>query len=228
MRKRKGFTLIELIIVIAILGVLLGLLAPFGARWLQRSRIRTQNMKAKAAFNAAQTIVTELEFSERKFVTLYNDPMTTTDQRTIATNHIYTPLNGVNGETASDWYYYFSNGTGYRCDSDGNAISFSGSAARETVLNEWNDKIAAYILRILGTDDITIKFHVDNYKITSVATGDSPTDKYIGAHPKNLFELENEDVDIKPVQDARVKGANLALFDLDPSNDAPAAEEETP
>ncbi|MBP3380326.1 MAG: type II secretion system protein [Ruminococcus sp.] len=226
MRKKKGFTLIELIIVIAILGVLLGLLAPFGARWLQRSRMRTQNMKAKAAFNAAQTIVTELEFHERKFVTLYKDPATSAAQKNIAVNHVYTPINGVNGETSSDWYYYYSNGNGFRCDANGNAIDYSGWSGRSAIMDEWNDKIEAYILRILGTDDITLKFHVDNYKITAVVSGNSPTDKYIGSHPKTLFELDDEGVDIDPIKNARVRGANLALMDLDPSNDAPASEDE--
>ncbi|MCM1529328.1 MAG: type II secretion system protein [Alistipes sp.] len=228
MRKKKGFTLIELVIVIAILGVLLGVLAPFGARWLQRSRMRTQNMKAKAAFNAAQTIVTELEFHERKFVTLYNEATTTAAQKNIAVNHIYTPVNGVNGETSSDWYYYFSNGSGYRCDANGNAIDYSSWTGRTDIMDEWNDKIEAYLLRILGTDDITLKFHVEDYKITAVVSGESPTDKYIGSHPKTLFDLDNEDVDIKPIQNARVRGANLALFDLDPSNDTPVADEDAP
>ena len=81
-------------------------------------------------------------------------------------------------------------------------------------------------MRILGTDDITLKFHVDNYKITAVVSGNSPTDKYIGSHPKTLFELDDEGVDIDPIKNARVRGANLALMDLDPSNDAPASEDE--
>ncbi len=226
MRKKKGFTLIEMIIVVAILGVLLGVLAPFGARWLQRSRMRAQNMKAKAAFNAAQTIVTELEFHERKFLTLYNDPMTSAAQKAIAVNHIYTPINGVNGEGASDWYYYFSNGNGFRCDANGNAVDYSGWTGRSAVMDEWNDKIEAYILRILGTDDITLKFHVDDYKVTAVVSGNSPTDKYIGSHPKTLFDLDNEGVDIDPIKNARVRGANLALLDLDATNDPAPSEEE--
>lgn len=227
MRKKKGFTLIEVIIVVAILGVLLGVLAPFGARYLQRSRMRAQNSKAKAAFNAAQTIVTELEFHERKFVTLYNDSATSAAQKAIATNHVYTPISGVNGESESDWYYYYSNGTGFRCDANGNAIDYSGWSSRSAIMDEWNDKIASYILRILGTDDITLKFHVDNYKIMAVCSANSPVDKYLGSHPKTLFELDKEGVDIDPIKNARVKGANLALMDLDATNDTPPSEEES-
>lgn len=221
MRKKKGFTLIEMIIVIAILGVLLGVLVPFGARYLQRAKMRTQNVKAKAAFNAAQTIVTELEFHERKFVTLYNDPSTSAAQKAIAVNHIYTPISGVNGEGEADWYYYFSNGSGYRCDANGNRIDYSGWSSRSAIMDEWNDKIEAYILRILGSDDITLKFHVDNYKITAICTGNSPTDKYLGSHPKTLFDLDKEGVDISAIKNGKVAGANLALMDLDATNDAP-------
>ncbi|MDE5791937.1 MAG: prepilin-type N-terminal cleavage/methylation domain-containing protein [Oscillospiraceae bacterium] len=61
MRKQnsrvKGFTLIELIIVIAIITVLAGILAPTMSTYYTKSRIKAANSNAKMVYNAAQTAV---------------------------------------------------------------------------------------------------------------------------------------------------------------------------
>ncbi len=55
--RLKGFTLIELIIVIAIIGVLAGILAPTMSAYYTRSRIKAANSNAKMVYNASQTAV---------------------------------------------------------------------------------------------------------------------------------------------------------------------------
>ncbi|MDE6679576.1 MAG: prepilin-type N-terminal cleavage/methylation domain-containing protein [Ruminococcus sp.] len=65
-KKLKGFTLTELIIVIAIIGILSALLVPSYMGWIVKSRIREQNNNAKIIFNAAQTVVQDYRFKERK------------------------------------------------------------------------------------------------------------------------------------------------------------------
>lgn len=51
MKKMKGFTLIELIVVIAIIGVLCALLIPSMMGWMTKSRISTANTNAKEIYN---------------------------------------------------------------------------------------------------------------------------------------------------------------------------------
>lgn len=54
-RRVKGFTLTELIIVIAIIGILLGILGPTMTAYYRSSRLKTANADAKMVYNAAQT-----------------------------------------------------------------------------------------------------------------------------------------------------------------------------
>lgn len=68
-RRVKGFTLMELIIVIAIIGVLLGILMPAMSTYFRRSRIQAANANAKMVYNAAQTAVQKMMASDRTATT---------------------------------------------------------------------------------------------------------------------------------------------------------------
>ena len=63
MRKKvKGFTMIELIVVIAIIAVLAGVLVPNMITAIRKAKVDTANANAKAIFNASQTIAQQYEF----------------------------------------------------------------------------------------------------------------------------------------------------------------------
>ena len=102
--KIKGFTLVELIIVIAIIGILTAILVPSWMNYIAKSRLKTQNQNARVIFNAAQTIAQEYKFQERK-----KD-----------SNSKYL------GKT-SDFYFYWDGNTGMLIDSTGNSVSTSAT-----------------------------------------------------------------------------------------------------
>lgn len=64
--KKKGFTLIELIVVIAIIGVLAAILIPAMLGYVKRSKITTANTSAKQLYTAVETALTEIDSADDK------------------------------------------------------------------------------------------------------------------------------------------------------------------
>ena len=78
MKKRHGFTLIELIVVIAIIGVLASLLVPAMIGYVKRSRISAANSAAKSVYNALNTSMVEMDTANYDVTPLLNQDIEAT------------------------------------------------------------------------------------------------------------------------------------------------------
>ena len=213
MKRKKGFTLIELIIVLAIFGILLAVLIPSWGYFIQRGRIRTQNNRAKALFNAAQRVCTDLKFAERRYINAYNAGGGDDNL-----NNIYT--------LDSEWYSYWDGKTLSRVDASGNKVNpvSTWSAKRKQNFNDWNAKIGEEINKIVDEDGI-YKIYIKDYNVQSVVCSRFISDSYIGSYPTTFDVIQDtsgvqqhildELDDIKSDNSKKVKGANMKLFDLD-------------
>lgn len=61
MRSHKGFTLVELVVVIAIIGVLAAILVPSMIVYVRKARLKTANGNAKTAYNGVVSFLIEKE-----------------------------------------------------------------------------------------------------------------------------------------------------------------------
>lgn len=193
-KTRKGFTLMELIIVIAIMGIMMAIIIPSWGYFLRRARERDANSRAKVVFNAAQTEVTRVCNSERSTLNKINDPNTDSTLRDKLKKQIYMG--------SGEFYFYWDGKKGVK-------VSASGTAVDETTNNLNNGAFARAVNNITGGEGF-YKIYVKDYNVQSVVYTAYENGNYKGTYPKSMNELDNKT--LGDVRTTSIKSINDALM----------------
>lgn len=227
----KGFTLTELMIVVAIFAVLVAIITPSWMSYLNRSKFRAYNQKAKTIFNAAQIAVTEMEFTERQYVSRLSAGIDDTEMAAVY-RHVATPdADSTNpGGARDDWFIYFDGRNASICLSDGTPVLGADGAISSSIPNDlyadtqaeaildWQNKISGAVSRITKGDCI-YKIWIQGYTVMSVACSERQTSRFIGAHPTTIFELDGLDINTDDLTHTTVEDVDLRWFDLNTTDD---------
>ena len=181
-RSKKGFTLMELVIVLTIMGILLVIIVPSWGYFIRRARERSANAKAKVVFNAAQTEITRINMKERPTFNIATDPTADSTKQDAAKKALF--VGNVDDATKGEFYYYWDGAskTGYKLSAskpNGNLKDVNASA-------EDNAALARAINNIVGDKAYFYKIYVKDYNVKSVVYSEYANGRYKGTYPLSI------------------------------------------
>ena len=163
--KLKGFTIVEMVVVIAIIGILAGVLTLNMSAYYRQSRIKASNADAKLVYNAAQTEA----------------------QRYISVDRTATTASVFAGKVV---IYYNSNGTVSCAGVDGTTADnlkpvTSLDSAYAAQGSQINALVAAVNRTVSGASEVCWAVYVDNYIVKSAASATHTTTNCIGTYSRS-------------------------------------------
>lgn len=164
----KGFTIIEMIVVIAIIGILLGVLAPSMMTYYRNSRLRAANANAKMVYNAAQTEVMRYANQDR----------------------VEKDAAKKSGFASNVWMAY-SPGSGNRyLSGPSEAGSLVDTTDGSVTAGKCNETIARVNLQVSGAADVCWAVYVNNYIVKASVSADNMSTNYVGFYSANKQQAD--------------------------------------
>ena len=191
MKTKKGFSLVEMIVVLAIIGILLAVLVPTWSYFIMRANVRSQNNYSKVIFNAAQTQATREKFYEREYYSIANDTDKTITERNNAKANLFVGAN-------EDFYIYWNGHKAFLLEADGETIDTAVTADTQAKV----DAFANSVNKVFSHSQETVyKIYIKDYKVISVCSAKSENTENIGSFPK--------------IQEGRSSNKTVQTYDMD-------------
>ena len=162
----KGFTIIEMIVVIAIITILLGVLAPSLMVTYRQSRVNSANADAKMVYNAAQTEI--IHYMSKDRVSADADKSGFSDSMWIS----YDPKDGIKFSKQGE------------VDS---AASFE-TATNGSVAYEIGNKVNR---SVSGASNVCWAVYVNNYIVKASVSSNSASSNCIGYYSANKTRADS-------------------------------------
>lgn len=198
MRKQKGFTLIEMIVVLAIIGILTAVLVPTWSYFIMKANLKTQNNYSKMIFNAAQTQATRYEIKEKRDFSVAKDaPAGIEKDNAMDSLYLASEFDAASGDF--EYYLYWDGKSAHRLKADGTIDD-----AADTNQNATN-AFANSINKVFGESRITVyKVYIKNYQVMSVCSARSENSDTVGSFPviqdgrsdDTVFDFDMTDIDL--------------------------------
>lgn len=171
----KGFTLIEMIVVIAIIGILAGILAPTMSTYYRKSRIKTANGNAKMVYNAAQTAAQNFIAMDRNSTTPSSLKGTTdADGDGIFENYVIIAYNGATKTFEASTVFGTFNASSQPADMD--HIQMIVESVNKTVS---------------GASDVCWAVCINNYIVQGAISATAETTDRVGYYSVNKAQAED-------------------------------------
>jgi len=167
----KGFTIVEMVVVVAIIGILLGVLAPSMMAYIQKARVQAANANAKMVYNAAQTEVQKYINKDRAstFKSGFEGDL----------NLVYFPGKSKMGSFGSNAPTNLTNLLSA-------GLSGAGVDACSAVIDNVNSVVS-------GAKEICWAVTVQNYIVKGAVSADFESSRYIGYYSANKTKAAEKD-----------------------------------
>lgn len=157
----KGFTLIEMIVVVAIIGILLGILTPAMMSYVRKSRISSANADAKLIYNASQTEV-------QRFIAR---------ERLLPSGHVF--------DNRKWWIAYEAQGSKMMALSNGGDVPPALSVLDASYADGNDKQFCTEVIQrvnsvVSGANEVNWAIYVDNYIVKGCVSANMLNSRYIG------------------------------------------------
>lgn len=213
----KGFTLIEMTIVMGIIGILLAVFVPTIGGYITNSKLNAANANARVLFNAAQTVCQEFEFLDRNgqysefYGTNGGTPLTSDMQGTLfirVQNGVILDdpdIPGVENVEVSGGS--FDNGSLMALL---NGASDSAAAPLTTNPDGANSSFIGRMNRLVDSfDEMCWTVYIENYKVRGVFAAKDLASEFIGSYPERAGDPRHRGFANLASVDAAGMAANL-------------------